>query len=359
MAIDATTIDSAAAAAGAVPRTVPRERPSSPAASPIINDGHNGRGVEIQSDMSFGDFLDVLNPLQHIPIVGTIYREITGDTIKPAAKVMGGILFGGVVGGMASIANAVVEEAQGKDFGDQIMAALGFGGGDHRAPGAATEVAANPEDAAAGIASATAAQGVSQAASQAAPTQVAAADRPVRLTASAAPPMGAASAAALGLSAQAGAQAAAAQRLSGGSPRDALAAGTSSAGTSLAGTSPGAPAAPSRMPPRDTPLANSMLAKHAAPRFAAPMPGATMAGAQAAKAPGIAKDGARNGAGDADSSAAANTPRLEVQDGASPNAMTPVSPDMLSETMMRNLAKYEQSRKAAAPSAAPSLRVSS
>ncbi|MDP6473864.1 MAG: hypothetical protein QF894_03030 [Alphaproteobacteria bacterium] len=29
----------------------------------------------------FDDFLDLINPLQHIPIISTIYREITGDTI--------------------------------------------------------------------------------------------------------------------------------------------------------------------------------------------------------------------------------------------------------------------------------------
>ena len=28
---------------------------------------------------SFGDILDLINPLQHIPIVGTIYRAVTGD----------------------------------------------------------------------------------------------------------------------------------------------------------------------------------------------------------------------------------------------------------------------------------------
>lgn len=363
MAIDASTIDTAAAAHGAVARAVPRERPP----SPVISDGHNGRGVEIRGEMSFGDFLDVINPLQHLPIIGNIYRELTGDTIKTSSKVLGGMLYGGVVGGMASIANAVVEEAQGKDLGDQIMASLGFGG-DSTASGAQTEVAAKPaakpEDTA--VAGALAALQGSSASAAAQPTgsdrptsERPTSDRPTRLNASATPPaaahpMGAASAAALGLSAQAGAQAGA-QRPAGGTPRDAL----------------GAAAGPSRMPTRDTPLASSMMAKHAAPHFAAPMPGSTVAHAkstalQAGRPPG-AKDGAKDGgkaqgdgaAGVADGGGAPNPAlTLEVQDGASPNAMTPVSPDMLSETMMRNLAKYEQSRRAA-QSAAPSLRVSS
>ena len=99
MAIDATTIDSSA-----VQRPAPREK-----ASPVISDGHNGGPVEIQGDMSFWDFLDIINPLQHIPIVSTIYREITGDTIQPSMRIMGDMLYGGVIGGMASIANAVVD----------------------------------------------------------------------------------------------------------------------------------------------------------------------------------------------------------------------------------------------------------
>ena len=129
MAIDATTIDSST-----VQRPVSREK-----ASPVISDGHNGGPVEIRGDMSFWDFLDVINPLQHIPIVSTIYREITGDTIQPSMRIMGDMLYGGVIGGMASIANAVIEQATGQDVGETVMASLGFGGGDH--PAASTAVA--------------------------------------------------------------------------------------------------------------------------------------------------------------------------------------------------------------------------
>src|SRR5690349_12138760 len=43
---------------------------------------------------SFGALLDAINPLQHIPVVSTIYRAATGDTIGPAPRIMGGALFG-------------------------------------------------------------------------------------------------------------------------------------------------------------------------------------------------------------------------------------------------------------------------
>ncbi len=73
-------------------------------------------------NFSFSDFLSVINPLQHIPIVGTIYRAITGDTLAPAARVLGGTLFGGPIGLISSALNAVIEQTNGKDLGDQALA---------------------------------------------------------------------------------------------------------------------------------------------------------------------------------------------------------------------------------------------
>jgi hypothetical protein len=66
--------------------------------------------------------------------VGSIYRELTGDQINGTARIMGGTLFGGLIGAAVSVASAVVEQASGKDPGEHLLAAMGFGGGD---PGAA------------------------------------------------------------------------------------------------------------------------------------------------------------------------------------------------------------------------------
>ncbi len=74
------------------------------------------------SDWSFWDFIDLINPLQHIPIVNSIYREITGDQIKAPAKIIGGALFGGAVGAATSIANAILEESSGKDVNRHMLA---------------------------------------------------------------------------------------------------------------------------------------------------------------------------------------------------------------------------------------------
>jgi hypothetical protein len=80
--------------------------------------------------LSFHDVLSAINPLQHIPVVGTIYRAITGDAAPPpAVRVIGGILFGGPVGLITSVANAVLEQSSGKDLGDHALAMLGIGHG--------------------------------------------------------------------------------------------------------------------------------------------------------------------------------------------------------------------------------------
>lgn len=79
--------------------------------------------------LSFGDFIDVINPLQHLPIVGSIYRAVTGDTLKPAAQVTGGILYGaltgtGVISGAMVVAEAVWTEHNGNAPLTQIAQAI-------------------------------------------------------------------------------------------------------------------------------------------------------------------------------------------------------------------------------------------
>ncbi len=72
--------------------------------------------------MTFGDFLDIINPLQQLPIIGTIYRAVTGDTIKPAARIAGGLLYGGPIGFVASLLDNEVEASTGRDIGGNLVA---------------------------------------------------------------------------------------------------------------------------------------------------------------------------------------------------------------------------------------------
>lgn len=73
----------------------------------------------------FENLLDIINPLQHIPVVSTIYRAITGDEIAAPARLIGGALFGGQVGFASTVANMVFEEATGGDLVNHALALVG------------------------------------------------------------------------------------------------------------------------------------------------------------------------------------------------------------------------------------------
>lgn len=65
-------------------------------------------------DVSFEDLLRGLNPLHHLPVVGMIYREITGETVPAAERIAvsaaSGALFGGPLGALGTIVSTLVEE---------------------------------------------------------------------------------------------------------------------------------------------------------------------------------------------------------------------------------------------------------
>ena len=81
---------------------------------------------------TFLDFLDIINPLQHIPLVGTMYRSITDDEIDPGARITGGSLFGGPIGTVVALANVTIEQKTGQDIGNHMMAF--FTGEDDNSP---------------------------------------------------------------------------------------------------------------------------------------------------------------------------------------------------------------------------------
>lgn len=98
----------------------------------------------------FSTLLDIINPLQHIPLVSSLYREITGDEISPSARILGGGLFGGPIGLATASANAIFEQASGDDILGHTLAAFS----DDGAPDAAPQQAGVPiihEQADAGI----------------------------------------------------------------------------------------------------------------------------------------------------------------------------------------------------------------
>ena len=84
-------------------------------------------------DKSFFDnMLDIVNPLEHLPVVSTIYHAITGDKMGDVEKVAGDTLYGGPIGLVSSLADLAFEKITGKDFGDTVMGWVGIDTGDDK-----------------------------------------------------------------------------------------------------------------------------------------------------------------------------------------------------------------------------------
>jgi len=143
--------------------------PSTAMTTPTAHHLHLWAGTSF----SFHDVLDAINPLQHLPIIATIYRHLTGDTIGTAARVVGDTLYGGPVGLVSSLANAFEVYRTGSDIGDHLLAMVD--GSSSKASAAPTLMAsAKPAQASVAtgsgaIAAAPAGAGAIQAASYSAP----------------------------------------------------------------------------------------------------------------------------------------------------------------------------------------------
>jgi hypothetical protein len=89
-------------------RDPPAEAPQKPRiAGPPLGENE----IEpMPGSMTFGDFLSALNPLHHIPGVSWIYRKLTGETIQPVFRVLGGLVTGGPIGAIAAAVGALAEE---------------------------------------------------------------------------------------------------------------------------------------------------------------------------------------------------------------------------------------------------------
>ncbi len=80
-------------------------------------------------EFGFGDVLDIINPLQHLPVIGTLYRKFTGDTINPFSNIVGGALFGGPIGAASGAINLAVKQGTGKDIAENAFSIVGFDAG--------------------------------------------------------------------------------------------------------------------------------------------------------------------------------------------------------------------------------------
>lgn len=83
-----------------------------------------GEGFWGDDGFTFHDLLDIVNPLQHLPVVNMLYRNLSGDEIGPGPRVLGGMLFGGMGGGLVAALDSGVEAETGKTMGGQLLSAV-------------------------------------------------------------------------------------------------------------------------------------------------------------------------------------------------------------------------------------------
>jgi hypothetical protein len=72
-------------------------------------------------NLTFWDFLDIINPLQHIPGISSLYRAVTGDEIGSVAKIAGSTLYGGPLGAASSLIDVAVDASTGRDIGEHAL----------------------------------------------------------------------------------------------------------------------------------------------------------------------------------------------------------------------------------------------
>ena len=78
---------------------------------------------EPEDQFGFADLVDMVNPLHHVPVVGHVYRELTGDEIKPISRIMGGAAFSGPLGVATALIDTVITEETGRTMTEN---AIGF-----------------------------------------------------------------------------------------------------------------------------------------------------------------------------------------------------------------------------------------
>lgn len=103
----------------------PRVAKPDPAKPPLAVPARHGIG--------FHELLSSCNPLQYIPVVGSLYRNLTGDTIPETNRMAGSLVFSGLTGGpvgmLTNVAATAFEKITGIDpdqIGRSVLTSLGL-----------------------------------------------------------------------------------------------------------------------------------------------------------------------------------------------------------------------------------------
>jgi hypothetical protein len=115
-------------AAAPIPEMMPQARPKAPpppvTAPGVAANADEDGGFSLWGDdgFTFGDLIDIVNPLHHLPGISTLYHYFTDDDIGFAPDLAGGMLFGGVTGLASSVFNELLKETTGHTLGGHAIA---------------------------------------------------------------------------------------------------------------------------------------------------------------------------------------------------------------------------------------------
>ena len=108
-------------------------RPPPTAKAPASSRGAGASLFWGEDGFSFADLLDLINPLQHVPIIASVYRAITHDRLAAGPRLLGGAALGGLTAGAGPLLGAatglaaaafdsVLQRTTGKDLGAHVLA---------------------------------------------------------------------------------------------------------------------------------------------------------------------------------------------------------------------------------------------
>ncbi len=96
-------------------------------ASAYDPEGVNESIVNSLVQFSFGedgidlkDGFDIFNVMQHIPILSSVYQDVSGQDISVVSKLSGGYLYGGVFGLAYSMLDLAIESYSGRSLNDMV-----------------------------------------------------------------------------------------------------------------------------------------------------------------------------------------------------------------------------------------------
>jgi hypothetical protein len=127
-----------------------------PALAPARGQTPGDAPAQASTDEGSGGFLhhlwQVIDPLEHLPLISTLYRAVTGEHIGTLERIAGDGLYGGLWGAISAIADTAFEAVTGRDFGSTVLALFGQPAAKAATPQAAADApaAGRPGDGTAG-----------------------------------------------------------------------------------------------------------------------------------------------------------------------------------------------------------------